>query len=120
MLSDFFRINLPYGFSQNTNKEWMAFNREYLPLGFNDMSMKGSPETSYLNLPVYTKYKRISEKLLIELAGEESSVQRNDNGEIIRIFLYNDTTNPMNQSTEKKELWDKYFEKLKKISKLKV
>jgi hypothetical protein len=34
-LTDFFRKNLPYGIARNENGEWMAFNREYLPLGFN-------------------------------------------------------------------------------------
>ncbi len=40
MLSDFFRINLPYGISRTDDNEWFAFNREYLPLGWNDSDKK--------------------------------------------------------------------------------
>lgn len=40
MLNDFFRINLPYGIAQNNKGEWMAFNREYRPIGFNELSLK--------------------------------------------------------------------------------
>ena len=28
-LTDFFRINLPYGIRKNDKGEWVAFNREY-------------------------------------------------------------------------------------------
>ena len=34
-LFDFFRVNLPYGLKKNSKKEWIAFNREYMPLGWN-------------------------------------------------------------------------------------
>jgi hypothetical protein len=36
MLTDFFRINLPYGMQKNEKGEWMFFNREYVPLGWNE------------------------------------------------------------------------------------
>jgi len=120
MLSDFFRINLPYGIAKNENGEWMAFNREYLPLGYNDLNMKGMPGESYLDIPVYTNYKAITEKLLIELAGNEKYIQRNENRIITKVFLYNDGTNPMNQKTEKKDLWDIYFQKIQKLSRLRI
>lgn len=120
MLSDFFRINLPYGIAKNSIGEWMAFNREYLPLGYKDMDLKRDPGTSYSDLPIYTKFNGITDKLLFELAQDESSIQRDENGAIIKVFLYNDGTNPRNQSRDEKELWDTYFEKLKKLSKLKV
>jgi len=61
MLSDFFRINLPYGIAKNENGEWMAFNREYLPLGYNDTNLKGLPGESYTELPVYTRYDNFTE-----------------------------------------------------------
>lgn len=120
MLNDFFRINLPYGIAKNENGEWMAFNREYLPIGYNNRELKGDPGKSYLNLPVYTKYKKISQKLLLELADSEHAIQYNNAGDITKVFFYNDGTNPMNQSKEKKQLWDKYFDKLKKLSKLEI
>ncbi len=120
MLSDFFRINLPYGIAKNENGEWMAFNREYLPLGYNNTNLKGMPGQSYLDIPVYTKYKSVSEKLLIQLADDETSLQRDDNGKISKLFLYDDGTNPMNQAHRKKDLWDKYFQKIEKLSELKI
>ena len=120
MLSDFFRINLPYGIAKNEKDEWMAFNREYLPLGFNTTESKGLPGNDYLDLPIYTRYKAVSEKLLSELADSEDSIDRNESGEIIRIFLYKDATNPMNFTPQKQELWDRYFKKVARLSKLSV
>jgi hypothetical protein len=120
MLNDFFRINLPYGIAKNKDKQWIAFNREYLPLGFNNQSLKGNPENSYLTLPVYTKYKNITEKMLLEIAEDESKIERNEKNEIVKIFLYNDKTNPVNHTRDKKELWEKYFNKLKRLSKLSI
>ena len=111
MLSDFFRINLPYGIARNENDEWMAFNREYLPLGYNNRDLKG--------MPIYTKYKAISEKKLIALADDDTSLQRDENGKISKLFLYNDGTNPMNQSGENKDLWGEYFKKIETLSELK-
>ena len=67
MLSDFFRINLPYGIAKNKNNEWMAFNREYLPLGYNSEDINGLPGLSYLDLPVYTGYENVPDQLLLEL-----------------------------------------------------
>lgn len=119
MLSDFFRINLPYGIAKNKNNEWMAFNREYLPLGFNNDNYRGEPGESYMDLPVYTKYKQVPEYLLLKLADEKHSVERDENGKIIRLFLYNDVTNPVNQFGKREDLWKKYFYKLERLSELK-
>lgn len=121
MLTDFFRINLPYGIAKNENGEWMAFNREYRPLGYNSKSKKGLPGMSYLDIDVYTKYDRINENFLIELAqGDNTCIHRDDKGQIEKVFLYDDGTNPINQSSDKPELWTNYFSKLKKLSKLKI
>lgn len=120
MLSDFFRINLPYGIARNDNDEWMAFNREYLPLGYNNTNSKGMPGHDYLEMPIYTKYKGISEKKLLLLADKDSSLQRDENGKICRLFLYDDGTNPMNQSRKNKALWMKYFKKIETLSELKI
>lgn len=119
MLNNFFRINLPYGIVKNDTDEWMAFNREYLPLGYNDTLHKGTID-SFDNLPIHTQYKRLTEKFLTDIAYGENGIQRNEDGNIYRVFLYNDKTNPVNHSTDKKELWDDYFKRLKKLSKLKI
>jgi len=70
MLSDFFRINLPYGIERNDKGEWKAFNREYMPIGYNN-DRKGMVEDDRL----YTKYKGVTERLQIELAWGESGIQ---------------------------------------------
>ena len=122
MLSDFFSINLPYGISRTEDDEWFAFNREYLPLGWNEMDLKDTfhIEEKDASLPVYTKYNRITEKLLRELAWhEEDGIQYDDEGKIKTVWLYNGETNPMGHDRHKNTYWKIYFDKLKKISKLK-
>ena len=111
-LTDFFRINLPYGITKNKNGEWAAFNREYVSLGFNDDHLKHLE-----NYPIFTKYKGITEKKLLKIAHhEDDGIQRDDSGNIIKVFLYNDGSNPMNDSKS----WDTYFEKIKLLSSFKV
>lgn len=119
MLNDFFRINLPYGIKKNENNEWAAFNREYLPLGFIDINFKQKLD---FEIPIYTKYYGITERFLLEIANNsEGSVIRDENGEIKMIFFYNDSTNPLNFKNCKNAqiAWNAYFNKLKKLSKLK-
>jgi hypothetical protein len=121
MLSDFFRINLPYGIARNDNGEWMAFNREYMPLGYNDMKYKkaDNPNNSFLGLPIYTKYKNATENVLLKLAANDGeSIKRDDKGKIKTVWFYNDATNPAGQPKDIKKCWDLYFEKLKILAKL--
>lgn len=117
-LGDFFRINLPYGIKRNFANEWFAFNREYMPLGWNSTQHKKSifDDTGYLQYPIYTKYKGVTEKELIKIAQNESAIHRNERGEIQSIFLYNDRTNPQNDP----KFWPEYFEKIKLLSKFTV
>nr|WP_288934787.1 hypothetical protein [uncultured Allomuricauda sp.] len=112
-LSNFFKINLPYGIMKNEQGHWSAFNREYKPLGENN-SQKHFNDSEY----IHTNYGRLSDKFLMNLAGEPGSLKRNDNGEIIKVFFYNDATNPSN--TGNAIHWDNYFEKLKMIGIKKV
>jgi len=114
-LTNFFRVNLPYGIQRNSNDEWSAFNREYQPIGVNDVSFSSYDHA----LPIRTKYKGITEKFLKDLVDDDSMIQRDSEGEVTRVFLYNDGTNPTNQEIDKKHLWESYFDKLKKLSKLK-
>lgn len=118
MLNNFFRINLPYGIAKNDNDEWMTFNREYMPLGYNDINFKDHVGHSYSDVPIYTKYKGLTDKVLIEIAHGHDGVYRNDKNEIVKVFFYDDASNPVNQSKDIKELWDEYFDKLKRLSKL--
>jgi hypothetical protein len=119
-LSDFFRINLPYGIKRNSNNEWVAFNREYKPLGwtdsFNDNFSLDSDDVNP-DYPIYTKYKAITEKKLIEIAGSEGKLHYDKEGKIDRVYLYGDGNVP-SRNTQTKKDWDDYFDKIKKLSRL--
>lgn len=118
MLNDFFRINLPYGIAKDKEGNWMAFNREYLPIGFNNEDYKLHPGSSYKEFPVYTKYKGVTESLLKRVAHSEDGIRRNLEGKIITVFLYNDGSNPMNRNDEKDYYFEMYFKRIKLLSKL--
>lgn len=118
MLTDFFRINMPYGMKKNAEGEWMFFNREYVPLGWNSTESHHKSEFGdfFSALPVYTNYKGLTESKLEKLAWGVEGVQRNQKGEIDRVFFYNDRTNPMNDS----KYWPDYIERIKALSKCTV
>lgn len=117
MLDKFFKVNLPYGLIKNDKNEWAVFNREYQPLGFTIREHESVPQGSFDHLPIRAKYNRLTEKVLLEIAFDsDKGVYRNEQGEIYQIFLYNDGTNPVNLDEDK--LWDDYFKRLKKLSKL--
>ncbi|RTY89642.1 hypothetical protein [Flavobacterium sp. GT3R68] len=113
-LSNFFRINLPYGIKRNSNNEWIAFNREYMPLGWSKISDKFSihSEEAFSENPVYTKYKALTELKLIDIASSENSIKYDTEGKISMIFLYDDKTNP----SSNKDYWKDYFDKIEKLS----
>jgi len=115
-LTDFFRINLPYGIQKNDNDEWFCFNREYLPLGWNSTEDKESihKSYSYQRVPIHTKYEGLTENKILEIIKEPSAIQKDENGVINRVFFYNDGTNPRNSPKD----WDDYFEIIKKFSQL--
>lgn len=112
MLSDFFSINLPYCIEKNKKGEWVALNREYLPLGYNDYDLKGK---DFSNLPIHTKYSNLTEEAILRIVKNEKFVNRNDNGEIIYFFLYNDLSNPIVKS-KTNDAWEAYFEKLRELA----
>lgn len=119
-MSDFFRFNLPYGIAKNKKGEWMAFNREYMPLGFNNLkySIGNFPENEFKDLPIYTKFKGITEELLMKIADYDGGIKRNSEGQIIQIWLYNDGTNPMNNLESDNSNWNIYWKKLELLCKL--
>ena len=123
-LIDFFRINMPYGIVKTKQNGWVAFNREYQPLGFNNTYSQPridiNDEQTFEHLPINTKYPNVTEKLLTSLIDENTSVEKDDKGNITRIFLYDDGTNPVNVRVSKDIAWDKYFEKIKILSGLKT
>ena len=117
-MSSFFRINFPYGIAKNEDGEWMAFNRDYLPLGFSDLSLKGDPGFSYQEYPIYLKYRNLSSKKLMKLAGKEAFIRRDSKGEISTVFLYDDRTNPSIPGYGQAEFWEQYCSKLKMLTTL--
>ncbi|AZI38623.1 hypothetical protein [Epilithonimonas vandammei] len=110
-LDNFFKINFPYGIKSNGKGEWTAFNREYKPLGYTD-SVKDVSDKEFK----YCKYKNLTESVLKKLGDTDGAVEK-ENNKIVRVFLYNDGSNPSNFTS--KELYRRYFEKLEILSKLK-
>jgi hypothetical protein len=116
-LSTFFAINLPYGIKRNENNEWFAFNRDYIPIGWNSVNNPSiHSDDAFTNNPIYTKYKALTETKLLKIAGSEKYVKRDDVGKINMVYLYDDGSNP----TYPKGSWKEYFDKIKELSNLKV
>lgn len=121
-LNNFFAINLPYGIERNEQGEWVAFNREYSPLGYSEKSsLTIEDEIKKTNAPLYCKYNRITEQTLLKLAikGEES-VRRDEEGNIKRIWLYDDSTNPNHSANKLINHYAEYWKKLEILAKLSV
>jgi hypothetical protein len=98
-LTDFFRINLPYGMRKNQTGEWFVFNREYVPLGWNrNEADLGEEELfndrDFAHLPIHTTYFGLTDKAIMKIMKEENMVRRDSHGNIQMIFFYNDGTNP--------------------------
>lgn len=116
-LSDFFRINLPYGMKKNSKNEWFFFNRDYVPLGWNKSGESINTDTPFPEVPVHTKYKGLTENTLIKLAWDNiEGISRNKEGKIEKVFFYNDRLNPQSNHQH----WDIYFDKIKLLSKCEV
>lgn len=73
-------------------------------------------ENAYGQLPVYTKYKGLTDNKILKIIGNSGSVKRDEKGRIIRVFFYNDLTNPTNNQ----KYWNDYFELIKKFSALEI
>ena len=110
-LTDFFRINFPYGIRKNDNGEWFAFNREYMPLGSKDRT--SIDIKAWQQQFIGVKYKGLTEAFLTKLAA--SRIERDGKGKISCIWFYTDATNPMNNP----KYTDEYFGRLNKIGKVK-
>lgn len=117
-LNDFFRINMPYGIVKNSKGEWTAFNREYAPIGWNEKYTGQSIDIddSYSDIPIRTKYKNATETILKQLIDNESAEEYDSNGDLRKIYLYGDGTNPLNNA----EHWNTYLDKIKILSQLRT
>ncbi len=102
---------------RNEKNEWYCFNREYKPLGFNQAQM----HCKFVDYPIFTKYKAVTEQKLLDLAGDETKISRDDNGIIQAIWFYDDRSNPTNSfGVDSAKLWTEYFNKIQQVSLLKV
>jgi len=121
-LSCFFRVNLPYGIAKSDkSNKWIAFNREYKPLGTNISSGNFDLQRNEDEFPkLYTSYKGLTEKAILKIFDGEENVSRDENGEIYQAWFYNDGTNPNNQDKKENKYWDIYFNKVKMIAKFNV
>lgn len=116
-LSTFFAINLPYGIKRNEDNEWFAFNRKYIPLGWNTQNAPSiHSDGSFSEHPLYTKYKGLTEAKLMQIASSEKFVTRDAEGKIKEVYLYLDENNPNYTDG----VWENYFEKIKILSSLLV
>ncbi len=115
MLSNFFRINMPYGLAKNKNGEWMAFNRDYMPIGFNDNSKQYELNLNEdIGYPVHTGYNGLNEAVLEMLSSNSSPSERDQMGHITKLWLYDDLSSPIKNGKH----WPAYIKKLKTLSKL--
>ena len=117
-LQDFFRINMPYLIVKNSKGEWTAFNREYVPLGWNN-KFKGESidnDDCYSDIPIWTNYINAKETILKKLIDNESQVEYDSKGKLNKIFLYGDATNPLNDG----RYWSTYLKKIKILSQLRT
>lgn len=112
-LDKFVGINMPYGMIKNEKGEWAMFNREYLPLGYNEYDIDGSLLTGkYKDLPIFTKYMGLTDDRL-EYLGADGEVRRNGSGEIDKVWLYQKF-----YPTDTTKRWNDYAKRLKMLSEL--
>ena len=55
----------------------------------------------------------------MDLADDPTAIQMDENKIITKVFLYDDATNPSNYLKNETELWERYFNKLRLLSRQK-
>ena len=113
-LDDFFRINLPYGIKRNPDNTWFAFNREYLPIGWNAKDKADSiyKPFAFSDVHINTEYKGLTERNILAIV-DDKAIRRNEDGEIVLVYFYDDSTNP----NDEPEYWERYLSIIKRVSK---
>lgn len=112
MLSNFLRINLPYGIKKNSAGEWFTFNRDSMPLGWN--VVKSSTTFADKSIyPIYTEYKGLTDKAILKIITNPYRIEKNEKGEIVCVYFYDDGIFSLKPSA----YLDEYFEILKAFSK---
>ena len=89
----------------------VLFNREYVPIGWNDVQHKQdlTSSESFSDIPIKTRYKNATEALLRKLIDNEANVVYGSDGKINRIYFYDDGTNPINFA----KYWNPIWKRLK-------
>lgn len=111
-LTDFFRINMPYGIVKNEKGQWAAYNREYLPLGMTDETRPRITDFS-ANQEHFSTYQGMTEEFLFSLLGKDCVLKRNEYMAINQLFFYK------NGDILQTDELDSYFKRLKELSKRK-
>jgi hypothetical protein len=116
-LTNFFRINLPYGMKKNSDGRWFVFNREYVPIGWTSKPAGSSYDApnAFADFPIHCKYKDLTDKELLKIITNPDLVkliQKNEAGEIVAVWFYNDRTNPQYKGND----FDDYFRMIKELS----
>lgn len=86
-LNSFFEINMPYGMLKNKNGEWMAFNREYLPLGWTDLSQQESLCSPFMQYPVYSRFPKLTDDAIRDIFNDPDLIYKDNNGQIERVYF---------------------------------
>ena len=72
-------------------------------------------ERDSVDLPNTSRYKGLTAKFIEELVDDAKNIKFDKQGLITSFFLYDDSTKPSSKSARS---FEKYFEKLKQLSKL--
>jgi hypothetical protein len=110
-LSTFLDINLPYGMKKNpkTNK-WACFNREYVPLGWNNLRKQESLFViePYEGYDFQTEYLGLTDEVIFEILPQ--NLIQTENARISIVYFYD--KDPLLSDKE----WIDYMNVLKKFS----
>lgn len=103
-LNDFRSVFLPYCFEKQRDGRYAVLNREYKPVGF-----WTKEHVNYDDHPVLVKLKGITPALA-------SQISYNGSKDLRRIFLYDDTSNPVRSRANMQA----YLAKIERLAKLRL
>lgn len=109
-----FKINEIYGIRKNDSMEWVAFNRDYTPLGTERKSPMVKDYVDDKDFPLFGLSKNIKDNELKAVAWDGKEGIKMHEGSIEFVFLYADNCSPW---LSKKYL-DEYYVRLKKLNQL--
>ena len=110
---DFLRINLPYGIKRNSKDEWIAFNRDYYPVGWAKTSPNESiyGDDAFAQYPIYHKFIGLTENSILDIIKNPKLITRDSNGKIYFVFFYEEAT---------PQYLNEYFDIIREFSKFAI